>query len=204
MKIPTVYDLKPAFQRTLTPLCDTLAKRGITANQVTATTAILAGVYGAALYASSAPVRTVCLAGLPAFLLVRMALNAIDGMIATRYRQRTLLGAYLNELGDVISDAALYLPFAAIPTLSSAAIVLIVVLAATAELAGVLATLSGKPRCYAGPFGKSDRAVFFGLLGILAALQVSAVVTNLLLVVALALSVVTIVNRVRIGTQEAA
>ena len=41
-----------------------------------------------------------------------MALNAIDGMLAREYGQKSRLGAYLNELGDVVSDAALYAPFA--------------------------------------------------------------------------------------------
>jgi CDP-diacylglycerol--glycerol-3-phosphate 3-phosphatidyltransferase len=39
------------------------------------------------------------------------ALNAIDVMLAHEHDQRTVLGAYLNELTDAISDAALYLPF---------------------------------------------------------------------------------------------
>ena len=49
---------------------------------------------------------------LPAVLFVRMALNAIDGMLAREHGQKSALGAFLNELCDVVSDAALYLPFA--------------------------------------------------------------------------------------------
>jgi len=50
---------------------------------------------------------------LPPVLLLRMALNALDGMLARRTGSESLLGKWLNELGDVISDAALYLPHAA-------------------------------------------------------------------------------------------
>jgi CDP-diacylglycerol--glycerol-3-phosphate 3-phosphatidyltransferase len=39
-----------------------------------------------------------------------MALNAIDGMLAKEFALKSRLGAMLNELGDVFSDAALYLP----------------------------------------------------------------------------------------------
>ena len=37
-----------------------------------------------------------------------MAFNAIDGMLAREFGQKSRLGAYLNELTDVVSDAALY------------------------------------------------------------------------------------------------
>lgn len=48
---------------------------------------------------------------LPIVLFIRMALNALDGMLARECNQQTRLGAILNETGDVISDIALYLPF---------------------------------------------------------------------------------------------
>ena len=52
---------------------------------------------------------------LPPFLFIRMALNAIDGMPAREHGQKTALGTILNEIGDVLSDAALYLPPALTP-----------------------------------------------------------------------------------------
>ena len=45
-------------------------------------------------------------------MFLRMAFNAIDGMLAREFGQQSALGAFLNELTDVVSDAALYLPFA--------------------------------------------------------------------------------------------
>ena len=41
-----------------------------------------------------------------------MALNAIDGMLAREFNQKSRLGGYLNEITDVVSDGALYLFFA--------------------------------------------------------------------------------------------
>jgi hypothetical protein len=49
---------------------------------------------------------------LPPWFLLRMALNAIDGLLAREFGQGSTLGAYLNELSDLVADAALYLPFA--------------------------------------------------------------------------------------------
>ena len=56
---------------------------------------------------------------LPVILLVRMGLNAVDGMLAREFGQKSRLGAVLNEVGDVLSDAALYLPLALVPQISS-------------------------------------------------------------------------------------
>ena len=48
-----------------------------------------------------------------------MALNALDGMLAREFGQQSRLGAYLNELTDVVADAALIAPFALLPPFSA-------------------------------------------------------------------------------------
>ncbi len=58
-----------------------------------------------------------------------MALNAIDGMLAREHAMQTPLGAMLNELGDVVSDAALYLPLCWVPGLSPVLVVAVVLVA---------------------------------------------------------------------------
>jgi CDP-diacylglycerol--glycerol-3-phosphate 3-phosphatidyltransferase len=99
---------------------------------------------------------------LPPVLLVRMGLNAIDGLMAREFNQRTRLGAYLNELTDVASDALLILPFAYVPGIDPLWIGITIVLAIVSEMAGVM----GATRRYDGPMGKSDRALVFGTLAV--------------------------------------
>src|SRR5439155_934914 len=101
------------------------------------------------------------------WLLVRMALNAIDGMLAREHGQKSPLGAILNELGDVAADSALYLPLALVPGFRPPLVVVAVLLAALTEIAGVVCVQIGASRRYDGPFGKSDRAFVFGVLGLL-------------------------------------
>jgi CDP-diacylglycerol--glycerol-3-phosphate 3-phosphatidyltransferase len=103
----------------------------------------------------------------PAVLFIRMALNAIDGMLAREYEMKTRLGAVLNELGDVIADAGLYLPLALLPGMPAALIVVAVVLGIVSEMAGVVALQIGSDRRYDGPLGKSDRAFVFGCIAFL-------------------------------------
>lgn len=169
--MPTIYQMKPAFQNLLRPLVNQLARGGITANQITLAAAVLSVLMGMAIalwYRS----RWLLLL-IPVVLLLRMALNAIDGMLAREHNMKTPLGSILNELGDVISDAALYLPFALIPGVSSLLVVPIVILSIISEMAGVLGAIASGKRQYDGPMGKSDRAFFFSIIALLLALGVT-------------------------------
>jgi len=110
--MPTIYDLKPKFQQLLSPVNAAIYRCGVTANMVTLGAAMGSIAYSAWMLADSRSRLPFLL--LPLFMLLRMALNAIDGMLARQYNQQSKLGAILNEAGDVVSDAALFLPFALI------------------------------------------------------------------------------------------
>ena len=156
----SVYTLKPAFQGFLRPLVVCLASWGVTANQVTILTCVLSVLLGLDLTFGNKQWIL-----LPMFLFLRMALNAIDGMLAREHNQQTPLGALLNELTDVIADAALTLPFAYLPGWNVFWMGCTIFLAALTEMTGVLGLTIGAGRRYDGPFGKSDRALVFGVLG---------------------------------------
>ena len=160
----SIYDLKPKFQNLLRPLVIKLEQRGVTANQVTLTACAISVILGLILTAFSGYHWLFIL--IPIWLFVRMALNAIDGMLAREFNQKSRLGGYLNEITDVVSDAALYLPFAFISPFDGLQIGLIIWLSALTEFCGVLGQVQGKTRRYDGPLGKSDRAFSFGLLGL--------------------------------------
>lgn len=103
---------------------------------------------------------------MPIVFLVRMALNAVDGMLARQFQMQSRLGTYLNEIGDMVSDLFLYFPFAIeFPWLLGA----IIILSLFSEVAGVLAMAIGEKRRYDGPMGKSDRAFCLGITGFLMA-----------------------------------
>jgi len=160
----SIYGLKPKFQALLRPFVNWLAGVGVAANQVTILALVLSVGTGAAI-AWTHGGRTLLL--LPAVLFVRMALNAIDGMLAREHNQKSALGAVLNELGDVVADAGLYLPLAVVPDFDSRLVTGVVLLAILTEMTGVIGIQIGASRRYDGPFGKSDRAFVFGLLGLL-------------------------------------
>jgi CDP-diacylglycerol--glycerol-3-phosphate 3-phosphatidyltransferase len=214
--MPSIYQIKPRFQALLRPLVRGLAAEGVTANQVTITAAVMSLAAGAVL-AKWASISAVWFL-LPAVLFVRMALNAIDGMLAREHGQKSALGAFLNELCDVISDAALYLPFALVPApepfiefappfinVNPIVVIVAVLLAALSEMAGVVAIQVGAERRYDGPMGKSDRALAFGFLAVLVGLHLVPTlwITWAIGIIAL-LTAWTIVNRVRAGLRQVA
>lgn len=168
----SIYDIKPAFQKLLRPVTRALASAGVTANQVTVAAALLSAGVGACIWFRPAARWPLLL--LPGFLFVRMALNAIDGMLAREHNMKSRLGAVLNEIGDVLADTALYLPLAIVPGFSLWLVVVITVLAIVSEMTGVVAVQIGAARRYDGPMGKSDRAFVFGLLALLLGLGVPA------------------------------
>lgn len=160
----TLYDLKPRFQALLRPVVARLAAAGVTANQVTIA-AFAVSVAAGGFVAWRAGERWPFLL-LPVWLFLRMAMNAVDGMLAREHGQRSALGAYLNELCDVLADTALTVPFALVAPFGWAGVGSVVVLAIVSEMAGALGPMVGAPRRYDGPMGKSDRAFVFGALGL--------------------------------------
>ena len=95
----SIYELKPRFQALLRPIVAQLDRIGITANAVTLFAMLVSCALGILLFIFPFP-RLFLL--LPLWMFLRMALNAVDGMLAREFGHKSPLGAYLNELTDVI------------------------------------------------------------------------------------------------------
>ena len=160
----SVYDFKPRFQAILRPVTNGLARMGVTANAVTVAAMLgsLAVGWADAFAWAWPPLLLV----LPAWLFVRMALNAIDGMLAREHGMKTQVGGVLNEVGDVVSDTALYLPLSSYTPGVLWPVVFFTIGAALTEFCGLLGQALGGQRRYDGPMGKSDRALLVGVLGV--------------------------------------
>jgi len=201
--MPSIYQLKPAFQSLLRPLVRGLAGAGVTPNQVTLAALVLSVAVGAAI--ALLPGHHAVLLLVPLVMFVRMALNAVDGMLAREHGMQTVLGGFLNELTDVLADCALYLPFALVLPAYAWLVLAVVLLAVIGEYAGVIAQALGGTRRYDGPMGKSDRAFVFGLLALLIGLGVEfGRGYGMLLLLTALLAALTVVNRVRKGVAEIA
>lgn len=162
----SVYNVKPKFQQLLKPVMEFLHRNKFTPNQVTLLALIGSIATGVFVYFDKG---WFYLWVVPFYLLVRMALNAIDGMMARAYNLQSSLGEVLNELGDVLADLAIFYPVLLKFGMDKHPNLLVVFIALMIinEFVGVLGKAMGGARRYEGPMGKSDRALFIGLLCII-------------------------------------
>lgn len=204
--MPSIYQLKPAFQKLLRPLVKSLHHLGITANQVTllAMFISLAVAFFIYIYFSHNGIGILLLI-FPVWMLIRMGFNAIDGMLAREFNQQSKLGAFYNELCDVISDSALYFSLICFAFIQAELLILTCFLAILTEYTGVMAPLVGQERRYDGPMGKSDRAFVFSIICIVIVassifnfgLNTLSLICNSILIIIIFLLFITIYNRIK-------
>ncbi len=184
----SIYKIKPAFQKLLKPVLELLYRMGITANQITVSAILLSLLIGLSFWFSD--INRWLFLALPIGLLLRMALNALDGMMARSYNQQSKLGEVLNEAGDVISDLFIYIPLLKFFSEETYIVAVFLCLSIVNEFAGLLGKAIGSERRYDGPMGKSDRAFLISIIGILLFFQINIreyafyifIIINLLLI----------------------
>ena len=158
----SIYKLKPKFQKLLMPLLKLLYNLGITPNFLTVFTIIFSFFIGYLFFLGID--NKIYFLFVSLGLLFRMMLNALDGMLATTYNLKSKEGEILNEIGDVLSDIAIYFPFIYFNSLSIELIIIFILLSVINEFCGLLAKSISDIRRYDGPMGKSDRAFFVGII----------------------------------------
>jgi CDP-diacylglycerol--glycerol-3-phosphate 3-phosphatidyltransferase len=197
------FDSKIFFQMLFRPAANFMARAGVSANQVTASTILLSLAAGTAV--CSRPEQRWPLITILAVMFVRLVFNHIDGMLAREHGMITPLGGILNELSDVISDIALFLPLAAISGIAPWPVFLAVLFGVITEMAGVVGLTIGASRREDGPLSKKPRGVCFSIV-------IFAIILgeppggwmNVLLIALLPLMVLTIINRVTGAIREVA
>ncbi|MDX1919490.1 MAG: CDP-alcohol phosphatidyltransferase family protein [Candidatus Caenarcaniphilales bacterium] len=167
--MPTIYDLKPKFQNFLEPALTLLVKLKITANQLTIATLVLSYISTALVYYFGLfkNIKEIIFL-IPVTLFIRMALNALDGMLARETNTQSRLGEVLNEVGDILADILIYssliFVFGKPELMLLITIFKFVFLTMLSEFCGVLAKTTAGTRANHGPMGKSDRAFVIGAL----------------------------------------
>ncbi|PTK13873.1 hypothetical protein BUZ90_12850 [Mammaliicoccus sciuri] len=197
----SIYEIKPKFQQLLMPIVDWMRKIGMTPNQVTILALVLSIVTGIILSIFHENKWIYIL--MPIVMFVRMALNAIDGVMAKKYQMKSHLGFLLNELGDVISDLFLFIPFVFIAEDYGIGIMLFISLSIISEMAGVTVRVIGSSRRYDGPMGKSDRAFIVGFISFLIFVHLNIIpYLHFVFYICSILMLINIYNRITNGLKE--
>jgi len=197
----SMYEIKPKFQQLLMPIVDWMRKIGMTPNQVTILALLLSIITGIILSIFHDNKWIFIL--MPIVMFVRMALNAIDGVMAKKYQMKSHLGLLLNELGDVISDLFLFIPFVLIAEDYGIGIMLFISLSIISEMAGVTVRVIGSSRRYDGPMGKSDRAFIVGFISFLIFVHLNIIpYLHFVFYICSILMLINIYNRIINGLKE--
>lgn len=199
----SVYQLKSKFSDVLRPICNFLVKIGITANMVTVSAFLMSVAAGVLVYIYE-PKFPCAFWLLPVVLFIRMALNNIDGVIAREHNQKTNIGAIYNELGDILSDLAIYIPFLYVCNIDFWLIFLFAVCTIISETVGIMGVQINASRRYDGPMGKSDRAFWLSIFAIVRYIHPLLLKSqNIFVGVVVLLLVFTIFNRITAALKEA-
>ena len=195
--------LKPRLKESLRPWAARLSRSGVTANQVTLTSLVGSVVVGVLLCVFAADRGLFAI--LPIWLAGRTACATIDGTLAVDFGQKSRLGGFLNEVGDVISDIALFLPLRFVSPFSTRGIGFLIALFIASELAGIAPTVVGGERRLEGPLGKVDRSIILSAVAIAIAIFGRLPESASMLVPVLSVgAIVTICNRARFAVHELA
>lgn len=160
----SLYQIKPKFQQLLKPILVSLHKLGVTANMITWAAILISITTGITLWLHPYGISLLLL---PISLLIRMALNALDGMMARTYNMQSRKGEILNELGDVVSDLCMFIPLIHLFSVDPYIFLAFIFLSILNEFTGILGKAVTGERRYEGPMGKSDRALVIGLISLI-------------------------------------
>ena len=156
----SIYKIKPLFQKTLMPILKLFHRLNVSPNMITIASIILSFLL--LYFFWNAQENPIYFLFVSIGLLIRMMLNALDGMMARIYNMQSKFGEILNEVGDIVSDTAIY--FSLILFVKVEIAIIFILLSIVNEFCGIMAkSLTGERR-YDGPMGKSDRAFLVGLL----------------------------------------
>jgi len=171
-----IYSIKPLFQKTLKPLADFFIKIKLhptAINFLALFVSITAGIL--ILFID---MFSYFLFIIPLLLFIRIAFNALDGMVARGLKVSSVNGEILNEFIDRLSDCAIFICLniylIKVISRSNRAIfftadhkfllcALFIILFLLNSYLGILGKAAGKSRIYNGFIGKADRMFYLGL-----------------------------------------
>jgi CDP-diacylglycerol--glycerol-3-phosphate 3-phosphatidyltransferase len=189
-----LYSIKPRFQQALRAVERPLVRRRVHPDVLTLSALGLSILGGAALAASRWLPWLLLL--IPAIVFLRLALNALDGMVAKDLGVARPWGEVLNEFSDRLSDVALFSGLAFVPEVELPLATAVIAVMLLTSYAGILSKAAGGPRQYGGVMGKADRMLLLAAASVAAFMLGPWVVDYALLLMAAGL-LVTLALRLR-------
>ena len=159
-----LYDMKPKFRWLLSGLLPWLKP---VHPDVLTWGAVASSVTAAILLSYGPRCRWIFLI-IPVLLFIRIALNALDGLLAEATGKARPFGEVLNEATDRLSDLAILFGIAYSPLSSIHWGAPAIAAVLFSSYIGILGKAVGAGRQYGGLLGKADRMLLFGAICIAA------------------------------------
>lgn len=167
--------LKPLAQRGLEPFVGIALRLGLSPDQVSLTSFVIAVLAAAAFYLSS----PAWLFAASLLVVVSGLLDVVDGEVARRADRESRRGDYLDHVLDRYSDVVLLLGVTAAADRWVLGVLALTGVVLTSYM-GTQAQAVGGGREYGGLVGRSDRLALIAAAGVLASLGVQTPVMSVL------------------------
>ena len=158
-----LYAIKPWFQGRLGGVAKQMIAARVSPDALTLGAVGVAAVGGLALALGG--LHPAWLLLVPPLALLRLALNALDGMVA-RAVGGSRFGEVLNEVGDRLADSAFLLGAALAPGADLRVGLLALALVLLSSFIGLAGLAAGGTRHYGGPMGKADRMLVLSVAAV--------------------------------------
>lgn len=190
-----IYRIKPWFQKTLQPITNFLVAHKISPDWLTYGAIAVAGVMALALLAASN--ARIWLLVVAAGVVVRLALNALDGQVSRSLGYAGAWGEVKNELGDRVADALIFGALVFISQIPLTVSVAALIIALLTGYVGILSKAVSGVREYGGIMGKPDRMTVVALASLGVLLTGAWEIFTFALVLIILLGLWTIIVRLR-------
>jgi CDP-diacylglycerol--glycerol-3-phosphate 3-phosphatidyltransferase len=190
-----IYSTKSKWQLVLRPFVTVCVRKRIHPDWFTYSALVFSFVAAFALWRAGVQRWWLWLA--PPCMLMRLALNLMDGQVARELGLDDPWGEVKNEFGDRIADVAIFLgiSFGGYADVSLVTLALAMILCVS--YLGVFGKALGGPRVYGGIFGKGDRMISLAVFTLYPLLSGNLESINWYLVFASVAAVITILQRLR-------
>jgi CDP-diacylglycerol--glycerol-3-phosphate 3-phosphatidyltransferase len=189
-----IYSVKPKFQKILEGDKKLLVKMGVGPTAINIAALIVSIFAGLVIFYSDNDLRLLYFIPLLAF--VRIAFNALDGMVARETKAKNQkFGEVMNEFVDRLSDCAFFLGLAFVSYVNMSWALLTLIAVLLVSYLGIVGKSAGGSRQYVGLMGKADRMFWLSVACILTAFTYNTAIMNLGLLFIFFFSIVTIIWR---------
>lgn len=155
-----IYSLKPQFRRSMRSVERWLIRLGVSADAITGLGLLFSVFAGLAIWLGRD--ANAWLLVVPVAVFLRIAANALDGMVAVTTDTTHPRGEVFNETADRLADIAIFFPIVAVPGVDDRLVAASIAAILVTSVVGISAKAAGGTRIYSGVMGKADRMSVIG------------------------------------------